>query len=160
MFSVPQSSLQRPISVPIDSVLQHVNVSRLSTKPTEVSNPYQPREQNFPALQPLPSRRSYLPSNDRGLMDYCVRRERPAPAVIIQKFDGDPMNYWLFDMCLERLRSMSFTRYFIKTVKLAFSKRSIICQTKLRAEVFAWLGTYCMMSSVMLMKSLVVVKNG
>ena len=27
---------------------------------------------------------------------YFGRRDRPPPAVVIQKFDGDPMNYWLF----------------------------------------------------------------
>ena len=25
-----------------------------------------------------------------------LRKNRPAPAVVIEKFDGDPMNYWLF----------------------------------------------------------------
>ena len=39
-----------------------------------------------PPINPLHSRLNERP----------IKRDRPAPAVVIQKFNGDPMNYWLF----------------------------------------------------------------
>ena len=47
------------------------------------NSPFVPRQ---PPINPLHSRLNERP----------IRRDRPAPAVVIQKFNGDPMNYWLF----------------------------------------------------------------
>ena len=47
------------------------------------NSPFVPRQ---PPIDPLPSRLNERP----------VRRDRSATAVVIQKFNGDPMIYWLF----------------------------------------------------------------
>ena len=32
----------------------------------------------------------------KKVFESSIKNHRPAPAVVIQKFNGDPMNYWLF----------------------------------------------------------------
>ena len=59
-------------------------------QPVESKRYFQKANSSFvprqPPIDPLHSR----------LIERPIRRDRPAPAVVIQKFNGDPMNYWLF----------------------------------------------------------------
>jgi len=42
------------------------------------------------------NKRNDLTQPSQKLVESCLRRDRPAPAVVLQRFNGDPMNYWLF----------------------------------------------------------------
>ena len=48
--------------------------------------------QSFLSTSPQPP----LPINDRRLTEFYSKRERRVPPIVFQKFDSDPMNYWLF----------------------------------------------------------------
>jgi len=47
-------------------------------------------------LDVLSSRRPSWLTRGKRLDEFSLRRERPLPPIVIQKFDADPMNYWLF----------------------------------------------------------------
>ena len=59
-------------------------------QPDESKRYFQNANSSFVPRQPL------INSLHSRLIERPIRCDRPAPAVVIQKFDGDPMNYWLF----------------------------------------------------------------
>ena len=60
------------------------------------SAPQQARPRSTFALNLENSPRPPLSSNDRRFYEFSSRRFRPLPPIVIHKFDGDPMTYWLF----------------------------------------------------------------
>jgi len=58
--------------------------------PTSIATvPNEPRQKSG-------NKQSDLTPSSQKLVESCLRRDRPAPAIVLQRFNGDPMNYWLF----------------------------------------------------------------